>query len=540
MSAKLIIRVGAAFALASLFLGFAAAGVQGGASSRPAANFASGDEPLPPVSAVATTMPSGQTVVTDGLDSDGGLRLSVNRTRLITTAARLRAADQNGAAVTIGSADIASVSPVSPNSILVNAKKPGTTNLIIEDELGRRLVIDIVVEADLAALRQLLASLSPHASITATESNGILILRGHVPNLHIADSAMQIAGSVYTAAKIVNLLEVSGGQQVMLQVKIAEVSKSAMSQLGVNFGYFDGTTFIANNIGSVNPFGLKITAGSGAPGGSDPFGQTLGVLSPGANVQAFGNLNFNKSVIDYFINCLRENQLMRSLAEPNLTAISGEQASFQVGGQIPIPVPQAGSGGSSSPVITVQYQPYGVLLHFTPVVLGDGRIRLKIDPEVSELDNANAVTVSGFKIPAFTTRTVDTTVELADGQSFAIAGLLNNQVSTTADSLPGMGDLPILGTLFRSVQYQRNQTELVVIVTPRLVEALNPEQVTAGPGENWRYPTEADLFFSRDLGGEAVKKGASPDSSAKAAGPAPQFHGQYGFVPTNDTHVVEP
>jgi pilus assembly protein CpaC len=201
-----------------------------------------------------------------------------------------------------------------------------------------------------------------------------------------------------------------------------------------------------------------------------------------------------------------------------------------------------------------------VLLHFTPVVLGDGRIRLKIDPEVSNIDNSNAVTVSGFKIPAFTTRTVDTTVELADGQTFTIAGLLSNMSSSNADSIPALGDLPVLGALFRSVQYTRNQTELVVMVTPRLVEAVNPEEVTPVAGEHWRYPTEADLFIARDLGGDAgAKSSATLSKSASAAdknnaapgqpgrtaaaspaGPPPQFHGQYGFTPTADTNVVEP
>jgi pilus assembly protein CpaC len=163
---------------------------------------------------------------------------------------------------------------------------------------------------------------------------------------------------------------------------------------------------------------------------------------------------------------------------------------------------------------------------------------LKIDPEVSDLDYAHGVSLDGFVIPGFTTRTVDTTVELADGQTFTIAGLLNNQVTATTNTTPGIGDIPILGALFRSINYQRSQTELVVMVTPRLVEGINPEQVVAGPGEHWRYPTEADMFLNRDMGGVATGPvGAS--APAKVAGPPPQFHGSYGFMPTADTFVLE-
>jgi pilus assembly protein CpaC len=469
-------------------------------------------------------------VVTDGLDPDGKLRLSINHSRTLVTAARLRNADHDGAAVTAGSADVITVDPMSPNSILITAKKAGSTNIVLEDELGRRQAIDVIVDSDLGALKAQLIELNPQATIDVSDDNGSMVLSGHVPSLKVADEATQIAGAWAGAGKVVNLLEISGGQQVMLQVKFAEVSKSVQTQLGVNFGYSDGETYFGNNIGQVNPFVLS---------GSNLQASALSAVSPGAAVQFFGNANFGRSAMAYFINCLRTNQLMRTLAEPNLTTVSGEQASFQVGGEIPIPVPQqGGGGGTSGSVVTIQYENYGVILHFTPVVLGDGRIRLKIDPEVSDLDYAHGVTIGGFAIPGFTTRTVDTTVELADGQTFTIAGLLNDQVTSTANTTPLLGDLPVLGSLFRSVEYQRNQTELVVMVTPRLVEAINPSQVTAGPGEHWRYPTEADLFLARDLGGEAEPAPAA--AAAQASGPPPQFRGQYGFAPTPNTFAGEP
>jgi pilus assembly protein CpaC len=501
--------------------------------SVPAARGASPDA----VVAAIPAPPAVQTVITDGLDSDGSVRLSVNRTRLIVLASKLRNADKDGAAITEGSADIATVQPMSANSVLVTAKKLGSTNLILEDDLGHRQQAEIIVEADLDGIRQQLKGLSPQANIEADDVNGTIVLRGHIPSLKLADEAVQIA-TAYAGKpdKVANLLEISGGQQVMLQVKVAEVSKSALSQLGINIGYTDGRTFVGSNINTINPF---------ATSGGNLFTQTLTSIAPGANVQFFGNILAQRSAFDYFVNCLQQNQLMRTLSEPDLTALSGEQANFQVGGQIPIPVPQQGGSGTTGSVITVQYQNYGVLLHFTPVVLGDGRIRLKIDPEISDLDYAHGVSIGGFVIPGFITRTVDTTVELADGQTFTLAGLLSNQVTATSNATPVLGDLPIIGSLFRSVSYQRNQTELVVMVTPRLVEPLNPDQVLAGPGEHWRYPSQADLFLWRDLGGEAGEKAATalnppaPGASVKTAGPPPQYHGEYGFTPTADTKVLE-
>ena len=214
------------------------------------------------------------------------------------------------------------------------------------------------------------------------------------------------------------------------------------------------------------------------------------------------------TAIDYFVNALRQNNLLRILAEPNLTAISGQEASFLAGGEFPIPVPQSGSGGATT--ITIEYKEFGVRLKFVPIVLGDGRIRMKMNPEVSDLDFSSPLTIQGSKIPIVNKRTVTTTVELADGQTFAIAGLLNNAVNATRDMTPVLGDLPVLGTLFRSTSYQREETELVVLVTPRLVEPMNPAQIPMLPGENWRNPKEADLFLNADIGGEAKKPAPAP------------------------------
>ena len=223
-----------------------------------------------------------------------------------------------------------------------------------------------------------------------------------------------------------------------------------------------------------------------------------------------------------FLDALRANNLLRVLAEPNLTCISGEQASFLAGGEFPIPVPQSNGGGTT---ITIDYKQFGVRLAFTPTVLGDGRVRLHVMPEVSDLDYTNGVQLNGFTIPALTKRTLETTVELGEGQTLSLAGLLNNRVNASKNVTPLLGDIPVLGPLFRSVRYTRNQTELVVLVTPRLVEAMNPGQVPRLPGELWRYPTEAELFFGQNLGGPA------PDTDKAPTVRPSRFYGATGFNP---------
>jgi len=188
-------------------------------------------------------------------------------------------------------------------------------------------------------------------------------------------------------------------------------------------------------------------------------------------------------------------------------------------------VPQSGSGGGG-PAITIDYKQYGIRLTFTPVVMGDGRIRLQVAPEVSQLDYSNAISFDGFTIPALTTRNASTTVELGEGQTLALAGLLNNQVKATNTATPLLGQLPIIGALFRSVRYERDETELVVLVTPRLAGGVNPAQAVEVPGEHWRYPSNGQLYLNGDLGGPVADV-----SHAPATLPPPRFQGAYGFVP---------
>jgi pilus assembly protein CpaC len=453
-------------------------------------------------------------IVSEGVDANGHLKLAVNKTSVLTTRTHV-------SRISVGQPDIADVNLISATNILVTGKKMGTTQIILWDDSDRSQVIDVVVDFDLDVIRDQYKVMFPNAKIELAALNGALALRGHVADLKTAEQAVAIA-SPYTQ-KVLNFLEISGGQQVMLQVRFAEVSRTAISNLGFSAYGTDGTA----KIGFLN-------GSAGSPIGALAGGQAFTLDSA---ITAFGAGQIGNTAFEAFLSALRTNNLLRVLAEPNLTTISGQEASFLAGGQIPVPVPQ-NSGGSTT--VTIEYKEFGVQLKFVPVVLGDGRIRMQVAPEVSQLDYSHAVQLSGSTnpIPALTTRNVSTTVELNDGQSFAIAGLLQSSSQANAKSTPILGDLPVLGALFRSVQYQRDETELVVLITPRLVAPMDPDKVPTLPGEHWRNPTEADLFWNRDLGSETPamhRKSMAPAAAptTTAAGPAPKFQGSYGFVPAN-------
>jgi len=460
--------------------------------------------------AAPAAAPSAQ-IITAGTDADGRIRLVVNKTALLTAKAPVTR-------VSVGQPDIADVNAIGGNTILVTAKKPGSTQIIIWDDANHTQAIDVSVESDLAALQEQFKQMYPGSEIKVSGLNGSVALRGHVPSLEIARQIEEMAAPY--GQRVMNFTEIAGGQQVELKVKFAEVSRSVTDELGVNFGLTDGVSIFGSNTGQINPLGLVAA-------GSTPAGLALLASSPGPAVTQFGRAQFGNTTLDYFIKALRQNNLMRILAEPNLTAMSGKEASFLAGGEYPIPVTQGGAGGTSQ-AITIEYKDFGVKLRMTPVVLGNGRIRLTVEPEVSDLDFTTAVRFNGFVVPGLTSRKVRTVIELNEGQTFSIAGLLNNSIASDKQVTPLLGDLPVLGVLFRSVRYQRKETELVVLVTPHLVEGMNPAQVPAVPGEKWRDPTELQLFFEQDLGGPMAKKQQQEKQTASAL--PGRYHGEYGFA----------
>jgi len=426
--------------------------------------------------------------------------------------------------VSIADPEIAAVNAVSPTSVLVTPKKSGATQLVLWDEQDRTQIIDVLVRLDIQALSEQFKALFPDSKIEVTGANGTIVLRGRAPSAQAAEQAAQLAASY---GKVLNLVEISGGQQVMLQVRFAEVSRSATSALGVNLFAASGSFLGGSNIGQVSPVTslLKDTTVGATPAFRGTKLSDAHTISPSVTLYGAGQIgNF---YLEAFVEALRQNNLLRILAEPNLLAMSGQEASFLAGGEFPIPVAQGGAGVGGNTAITVQFREFGVKLNFVPVILGGGKIRLKVAPEVSDLDFTTSVRFNGFVIPGLSQRKVSTTIELADGQAFAIAGLLNNTVSASKDVTPVLGDLPVIGALFRSVRYQRKETELIVLVTPRLVGPMNPGEVPAGPGENWRHPKEWELFLKADLGGPAgAKTGVAAENEQ-----SPRFYGKHGFAP---------
>jgi pilus assembly protein CpaC len=362
--------------------------------------------------------------------------------------------------VSIGDPEVADAVVVSTREVLVNAKKLGSTTLIVWDTQGGRSLYQLEVTVDAAALERQLRTLFPTQQIAVTASGNILILSGRVTDASVARRALEIARG--TGATVIENLSIPPARQVLLKVRFAEVSRTSALQLGAQFG--GGETSAR-----LNPE---------TPNEGDSFVETL---SDGLVRLLLFTDNVQFSAV---INALQSRGLFRSLAEPNLLAIEGREASFLAGGEIPIPVPQAGQGG----IVTVVFKEFGIRLRFTPRVTIAGNIRLEVAPEVSSLDYSNAIQFSGFLIPALRTRRADTEIELRPGQTFAIAGLMDNAVQNSRGKIPFLGDIPILGPLFRSSDLQQNRTELLVLVTPQVVEpGAESPGVPTGEPETWEW-----------------------------------------------------
>ncbi|WP_240654591.1 type II and III secretion system protein family protein [Croceicoccus ponticola] len=383
----------------------------------------------------------------------GSLEVPLNKSEVVT-------ADRAIGQAMVGNPAIADVLPISDRSIYVLGKSTGTTSLTLYDRANRVIaVMDVSVGPDVEGVRRELLSLMPNENVDARISGGKIILSGSVSDAGAAGRAAQIA-EIFADKEVVNLMTVRGSQQVMLEVRFAEVSRNIGEQLGVRgFG-------VGNDI--------EFAVGDGASAGSDTGG--VGGLAVDGISSAYGILHTLFSLgdlnIDAYLDTLERKGLSKTLAEPTLIALSGESASFLAGGEFPIPVSQ-GNGDA----ITVEFKSFGVGLGFTPTVLSGGVINLIVEPEVSSIDPSASVTVGGISVPGLQTRRASTTLELRDGQSFAIAGLLRQDTQTSVRQLPLLGSLPIIGSLFRSTSFQKGETELLIVVTPRLVKPIRPDQV---------------------------------------------------------------
>jgi pilus assembly protein CpaC len=395
---------------------------------------------------------------------------------------------------------VADLQVVSPMQVLVSGKGVGATDLLLWGPNEEVHSVPISVGLDQTAIRAELMTLLPNAKIDVRLSNNVAVLTGMMSRAEEVDSLHRYLDA--SAIKYVDMTTVPGLRQVQIKVMIAEANRTAIRSLGINAGYFDGKSFAASNV-DMNQFTLAPGVGGLANFADSP---------PLSSVTLFGRGFIGQTTLEGFVSALAENQYMRILAEPNLVAKSGQEASFLAGGEFPIPVVQSiGTGNNTS--ISIQYKEFGVRLHFRPTVLGDNRILLQVAPEVSQLSNGpGAVQIQGFSIPAILTRRAETTLEMNSGQTFAMAGLINQETQARTARVPGLGDLPVLGHLFRSVRYQQGDTELVLLVTASLVEpesmGLNP----VVPGALHAPPSDWELYVMGRVEGQQPKKLSPADA----------------------------
>jgi pilus assembly protein CpaC len=393
------------------------------------------------------------------------LRVMVGKSILINTTERIKR-------VSVTDPGVADPQVVTPTQILVHGKSAGEVSLLIWDELERSRSFDLRVDVDVSAAAEEERRVFPEEQIVVTPSRSAIVLSGHVTTEDIAKRAGMIAEAY--SKNVVNVLTFGpvGAQEVLLEVKFAEVDRSAVTQLGVNF--FSPGTGHTTGILSTGQFGgatvSTSTASTTTAGGTTTTSTSS--TAPTINLTNPLNLFLFRSDINFgaVIEALQEKSLLQILAEPNLIAVNGKEASFLAGGEFPFPIVQPGQGFAA---VTISFKEFGVRLKFTPVIMPNGNIHLRVIPEVSQLDFTNALTISGFTVPALSTRRADTEFELQDGQSFMIAGLMDNRVTQLYNKFPGLGDLPIIGNLFRSKNVQRSKTELMVLCT---VHRISPSQ----------------------------------------------------------------
>ncbi len=443
------------------------------------------------------------------------LNLTTGHSLVVETGADIRR-------VALGSEDLADVKVLSPRQLYFVGLNPGVTNATLWGADGRiGAMIDIEVTPDVVSLKEKIYEILPSEKdirVTANQDN--LVLSGTVSSAANLSQVLAMAEAYAPRdkekkAKVMNLLEVGGVHQVMLEVRVSEMSRTLLRRLGVNFAYISdgGTTYGISMLKN-----LVNLPDDGWPGNPLEVGDSVGMI--------FHFLGANASWTT-FIDALKENGLTKVLAEPTLITTSGRTANFLAGGEYPIPVPQSGTGGGTT--ITIDYKTFGVGLNFTPTVLSNNKISMDVRPEVSELDFSNAVAISGYVVPSLTTRRVSTVIELADGQSFAIAGLLKENTREVVSKFPVLGDIPILGALFRSTSFQKEESELVVIVTPHLVKPLDMAKQTL-PTDQYVEPNDFEFYLLGSLEGHGEPSSRSSKTILPAGSNKGGLEGDFGHI----------
>jgi pilus assembly protein CpaC len=418
--------------------------------------------------------------------------------------------------VSVADPKVADLKVITQTQLLLTARGVGTTDLTLWNKHDEPLVLSLGVTRNLDALRQQLAELFPHEKLTVTPAGGdLVILSGEVSDVRIPERAADVAK--LHAEKVANLIHVFGNQQVQLEVKFAEVSRNGLREIGVNLFHRDAAGRFVGGVANsgTNPGSFLAIPGTGSAAVPDVYPG-----SPGGAFSIFfsGLPNFPFSAM---LSLLETSGLAKMLAEPTLVAMSGQEARFLAGGEFPIPY-STGLGA-----VTVQWKKFGIMLAFTPTVVSDGMMNLKLATEVSDVDPSRSVTINGFSIPGVTSRQSETTVRLSDGQSFAIAGLMSSRMREQVDKIPFLGDLPILGALFRSTLYTRDESELLVVITAHLARPMAPHEVPRLPTEDEQNdPNDLELFLLGSEGRGAPKQESGRAVGAPVRGPA----GELGFI----------
>lgn len=485
--------------------------------------------------AVAQTPPASGTFKASVVDASGALqRVTIPQFRSVTveTTVEVSRAD-------VVAAHICEVQVVSPKRLYITGKTYGTTSVVLLGSDQRQYTLEVSVELDLERLNEALRNVDSQGKVEAQSVMGNIMLTGVVTSAAKASRMVELAGIFLprypdgrqSTSTVQNYLEVAGEQQVLLRCVVAEVSRSAVRELGVN-GFLAGDNvrdaFLVNQLGGINPINIGAAADTAVTQRIPFLTGTDGIpLGDSSSL----SLGFPRVQMQLFIRAMADNSLLNILAEPNLVAVSGETASFLAGGEFPIPVPQGNQQ------VTIEFREFGVRLSFTPVVMGQQMIRLRVAPEVSELDFTAAVQIEGFVVPGLTSRSTETTVELGSGQTIAIAGLLNEQIRGVASRIPGLGDVPVLGSLFRSVNFRRSLTELVILVTPEIVAPLDAHQTVTLPGHDRKDPNDFELYALGLLDGrtERSSDGAEPASGKPAESSERSelsIHGPWGHAST--------
>ena len=401
------------------------------------------------------------------------LDMTVNTSRILTMEQKIPQAQVNNP-------DILELTPLSPNQIQVSAKAPGVTQINLWGEDQKLFTIDVIVYGDARELEMILRSTFPSAALKIVPVSNSILISGYVDRPEHIDRIVRIAEEYYP--KVINNMTVGGVQQVLLHVRVMEVSRTKLRRLGFDFAKITGPNVIGSGIAGLLANSLDTSTSL-----------TTGVASAAPNTFSLGVVDGNNAFFG-FLDALRQDNLMKIMDDTTLVTVSGRAASFNSGGEIPVPVPQ------SLGTLSIEWKRYGTQLDFVPIVLGNGKIRLEVRPRISELDDARSITIQGTTVPGIKSRDADTGAELMAGQTLAIAGLIETRVEAQNRGLPWISEVPYLGVAFRRESEEVNEVELLMLVTPQLVEAMDANEVPqCGPGMQTTSPSDWELFMKGHL-----------------------------------------